>query len=51
MPAAEHDCPPDHYRVRYDFRSWPRWQADWRVRGPRKDYTLGSAYQPARDGS
>ena len=26
-PAAEHDCPPDRYRVRYDFRAWPRWRA------------------------
>ena len=24
-PAAEHDCPPDRYRVRYDFSRWPRW--------------------------
>ena len=37
-PAAEHDCPPDRYRVRYDFSRWPRWRAEWRVNGPRKDY-------------
>jgi uncharacterized protein DUF6314 len=37
-PAAEHDCPPDRYHVRYDFARWPRWQAEWRVNGPRKDY-------------
>lgn len=45
-PAARHDCPPDSYRVRYDFRSWPRWQAEWRVTGPRKDYGIASTYAP-----
>ena len=39
-PASSHDCPPDLYRVRYDFRAWPRWQAEWRVTGPRKDYAM-----------
>jgi hypothetical protein len=39
-PEATHDCPPDLYRVRYDFTAWPRWQAEWRVRGPRKHYLL-----------
>jgi Family of unknown function (DUF6314) len=47
-PAAEHDCPPDRYRVRYDFGRWPRWQAAWRVEGPRKDYGMVSRYRPAR---
>jgi hypothetical protein len=46
-PAASHECPPDSYRVRYDFRLWPRWQAEWRVTGPRKDYALVSRYRPA----
>jgi Family of unknown function (DUF6314) len=46
-PAASHDCPPDLYRVRYDFRGWPRWQAEWRVTGPRKDYGMVSSYTPA----
>ena len=46
-PAAEHACPPDTYRVRYDFRQWPRWQAEWRVTGPRKDYGIVSRYRPA----
>ena len=45
-PAAEHACPPDTYRVRYDFRRWPRWQAEWRVTGPRKDYGILSRYRP-----
>ena len=46
-PAAAHDCPPDHYRVRYDFARWPRWQAEWHVRGPRKDYGILSRFSPA----
>ncbi|MGC9369873.1 MAG: DUF6314 family protein [Paracoccaceae bacterium] len=46
-PGAEHDCPPDLYRVRYDFRRWPEWRAEWRVRGPRKDYVMRSRYAPA----
>lgn len=45
-PAAVHDCPPDQYRVRYDFSRWPRWRAEWRVRGPRKDYAMVSRYRP-----
>jgi hypothetical protein len=39
-PAAAHDCAADRYRVRYDFRRWPRWRAEWRVSGPAKDYRL-----------
>lgn len=46
-PGAVHDCPPDQYRVRYDFARWPRWTAEWRVRGPRKDYALVTRYRPA----
>lgn len=46
-PAAVHDCPPDQYRVRYDFGKWPRWEAEWRVTGPRKDYAMVSRYRPA----
>jgi len=42
QPEAEHLCGADLYRVRYDFTGWPRWQAEWRVRGPRKDYLLHS---------
>lgn len=41
---ALHDCPPDTYRVRYDFADWPRWSAEWRVTGPRKDYLMQSHY-------
>ena len=47
-PGAVHRCDPDLYRVRYDFRGWPRWQAEWRVTGPRKDYAMISRYAPAR---
>ena len=36
--SAAHDCPPDDYRLRYDFRAWPLWSVRWRVTGPRKDY-------------
>jgi Family of unknown function (DUF6314) len=46
-PAAEHACPPDTYRVRYDFRQWPRWRAEWRVTGPRKDLRLVSRFRRA----
>ncbi len=50
-PAAVHDCPPDQYRVRYDFARWPRWTAEWRVRGPRKDYAMLTAYVPVAGGA
>lgn len=46
-PSALHDCPPDEYRVRYDFTRWPDWSAEWRVRGPRKDYAMVTRYAPA----
>jgi hypothetical protein len=49
-PAAEHACPPDRYRVRYDFARWPRWQAEWRVQGPRKDYGILTRFSPAGQG-
>lgn len=39
-PCARHDCAPDVYEVRYDFRRWPVWSSRWRVRGPRKDYAM-----------
>jgi Family of unknown function (DUF6314) len=49
VPADVHLCPPDTYRVRYDFSRWPRWQVEWRVTGPRKDYAMLSRYRPASD--
>jgi hypothetical protein len=41
---AAHWCDPDQYDVTYDFSNWPRWQAVWRVRGPRKEYVSDSWY-------
>jgi hypothetical protein len=46
-PAADHDCAPDAYAVRYDFSDWPLWTAEWRVKGPRKDYQSRSTYRRA----
>jgi Family of unknown function (DUF6314) len=46
-PVAVHDCGADQYRVRYDFRRWPRWRTEWRVTGPAKDYGMVSDYRPA----
>ncbi|MGL4281653.1 MAG: DUF6314 family protein [Albidovulum sp.] len=46
-PAAHHLCVADDYTVRYDFSRWPEWQAEWTVRGPRKDYTMRSLYRRA----
>ena len=41
---ARHDCPPDLYWLRYDFRAWPRWAVRWRVTGPRKAYRALTRY-------
>ena len=43
-PEAAHRCAPDDYRVRYDFSRWPDWQAEWVVKGPRKDYRMLSQH-------
>jgi len=43
--SAWHDCPPDLYEVSYNFTRWPEWQATWRVKGPRKDYTMITDYR------
>lgn len=45
VATAFHDCPPDWYEVSYNFTHWPEWRAIWRVRGPRKDYTMISDYR------
>ena len=44
VSGTDHPCGDDSYAVRYDFRSWPRWQAIWTVSGPRKDYTSVTNY-------
>jgi hypothetical protein len=44
-PLANHGCPPDFYRVTYDFSDWPNWRSTWQVTGPRKDYRLTSGYR------
>ena len=41
---AHHNCPPDDYRVRYDFSEWPTWKTFWQVSGPRKSYRMASIY-------
>ena len=46
-PNAAHHCPPDRYQVSYDFSRWPRWNAEWRVLGPRKNYLTVSTFRPA----
>jgi hypothetical protein len=45
--GTAHLCGADLYNVTYDFRDWPRWQAHWEVRGPKKDYASVSRYAPA----
>lgn len=45
QPQATHHCDPDLYRVAYDFRAWPDWQATWAVTGPRKDYKMITCYR------
>ncbi|MDJ1009519.1 MAG: DUF6314 family protein [Paracoccaceae bacterium] len=46
-PETTHLCPPDRYRVVYDFTAWPVWSAHWRVEGPRKRYEMTTTYRPA----
>jgi hypothetical protein len=45
-PEAEHRCGEDHYRVSYDFDALGSgtWATYWRVRGPRKTYTMRTTY-------
>ena len=51
MPFSSHFCSPDEYNVSYDFRSWPVWRSEWRVRGPRKDYRIWSRFRFMGDAS
>ena len=45
QPETHHDCPPDLYRVRYDFTRWPVWEARWEVSGPRKGYVMTTRFE------
>ena len=40
-----HDCAPDRYDVTYRFHLPERWEAEWRVTGPAKDYTSRTHYE------
>ncbi|MCH2163530.1 MAG: DUF6314 family protein [Marinovum sp.] len=44
LPMASHFCAPDTYEVTYDFSRWPNWSSNWKVTGPRKDYSMRSHY-------
>ncbi len=44
--TAHHECPPDLYRVRYDFSAWPDWTSAWDISGPRKDLGLITRFRP-----
>ena len=41
---SAHLCGDDHYDVRFDFRQAGDWTSTWRVKGPRKNYVMQSAY-------
>ena len=41
---ALHDCPPDIYRVRYDFDDAAEFRTSWHVTGPRKDAVIDSHF-------
>ncbi len=43
-PQATHFCRPDHYEVHYHFDN-ERWDCEWRVQGPRKDYVMKTWYE------
>ncbi len=43
--STGHWCDPDQYDVVYDFSAWPRFSAEWVVRGPRKSYRMTSDYR------
>ena len=41
--SSHHLCLPDDYWVDYKFGT-ETWEAKWRVKGPRKDYTMRTRY-------
>lgn len=42
--GTPHVCGADLYHVTYRFTEWPRWEAVWRVNGPKKNYISTSRY-------
>lgn len=42
---AHHHCPPDDYHVHYTLLENGNWQADWRVVGPKKSYSMSTTYK------
>lgn len=47
IAAVSHTCGRDLYEGRYVFESDDCWHLQWRVTGPRKDYTMDSTYTAA----
>ena len=43
--GAVHDCPPDTYRIGYDFGGGQGWSCRWHVTGPRKSYRALTRYR------
>lgn len=44
-PETTYLCPPDRYRVSYDFSSQRHWTSVWRVEGPKKSYVMTSEFR------
>lgn len=44
-PETTHLCPPDRYRVSYDFSDRLHWSSVWRVEGPRKSYVMTNEFR------
>ncbi len=43
--GSPHLCGSDLYEARLTLGNWPRWRLAWRVRGPRKDLVIASAFR------
>ncbi len=48
-PETTYLCPPDRYRVSYDFSEMPCWRSVWNVEGPKKEYVMTTDYSPEID--
>lgn len=46
-PETTYLCPPDRYRVSYDFSTPAAWRSVWQVEGPRKAYRMETVFTPA----